>query len=286
MPRVFSRHDLTKVLYETLPQSAKDSIHVNKKVSDIKTTPEGVNVSCSDGTSYSGTIVVGADGAHSMVRSRMRELAIEADSPEVNDEQPFLTTYRCIWIRFPTNASPLLHEGLTTETHGPRAATQLFAGEETGVTGVYERLPAPTRDRIRYTKADEEDLIREWGHLPLLKGDGKVPDFTLADAYRNKVSSGLVSLEEGVVDHWSFDSHIVLTGDSAHKVRNLTISGVIEAERILSIHLPQAAAVTTASLMSYPSPTNSTGSPAPPSHPTVDRFVKRSERIRRRDLRR
>lgn len=155
----------------------------------------------------------------------MRKLAVEANSPDVNDEQPFLTTYRCIWIRFPTNASPLLHDGLTTETHGTGAATQLFAGEETGVTGVYERLPSPTRDRIRYTEADEEALIERWGHLPLLKGDGDVKDFTLSDAFENRVSSGLISLEEGVVDHWSFDSRIVLTGDSAHKVTPSTGAG-------------------------------------------------------------
>lgn len=182
-------------------------------------------MSCADGTSYKGSIVVGADGAHSMVRSCMRNLAIETESTDINDEQPFLTTYRCLWIRFPTNASPLLHDGLTTETHGPGAATQLFAGEETGVTGVYERLPAPTRDRIRYTEADEESVMEKWGHIPLLKGDGHIKDFTLSDAYKTRVSSGLVSLEEGVVDHWSFDSRIVLTGDSAHKFTPSTGTG-------------------------------------------------------------
>lgn len=123
------------------------------------------------------------------------------------------------------DASPLLHEGLVAETHGVGAATQLFAGEETAALAVYERLPAPTKERVRFTAGDEEAIINRWRHLHLLKGKGGIKDFTLNDAYMSRLNSGLVSLEEGVVQHWSYDSRIVLVGDAAKKMTPSTGSG-------------------------------------------------------------
>ena len=217
--RVISRHDLTKVLYDTLPAEAQSKILSNKKLVDIKTTADGVVATCADGSSHSGTVLVGADGAHSLVRDIMRKRAVESGSTAVNAETPFLTTYRALWVRFPKLAG--VPVGTTCETHGSGAATQLFVGEDSGVIGVYERLAEPTRDRIRHTQADQDALVGRWGHLPVTPG-AKV---TLRDVYTSRRESGLVSLEEGVVDHWSFDGRIVLTGDAAHKFTPSTGAG-------------------------------------------------------------
>lgn len=178
-------------------------------------------VNCVDGTTYAGSIIIAADGAHSLVRDRMRALALEAGSSAVNDEKPFLTTYRALWLRFPTSISSGLHVGATCETHGHNLATQLFAGQDTAVIGVYERLDKPTRERIRFTESDQDELIEHWGDLPLLR-DAKL---TLRQAYHAKIQSGLVSLEEGVVQHWSWDGRIVLAGDAAHKFTPSTAAG-------------------------------------------------------------
>lgn len=43
----------------------------NKRVSKIEHSSEGVTVFCTDDTVYKGDIVVGADGAHSIVRHEM-----------------------------------------------------------------------------------------------------------------------------------------------------------------------------------------------------------------------
>ncbi|KAL6409977.1 hypothetical protein AUP68_06385 [Ilyonectria robusta] len=220
-PRVISRHHLMKSLYEGLPSDAEAKMLPNKKVSSIHKTSDGVLVNCADGTAYAGSIVIAADGAHSLIRDCMRNLALEAGSPDINGEEPFLTTYRALWIRFPASISSGLQAGTICETHGRNLATQLFAGQDTAVIGVYERLDKPTRERIRFTESDQDDLIQRWGDLPLLR-DGQL---SLRDAYKAKLQSGLVSLEEGVVQHWSWDGRVVLAGDAAHKFTPSTAAG-------------------------------------------------------------
>ncbi|ETS76616.1 hypothetical protein PFICI_12003 [Pestalotiopsis fici W106-1] len=218
-PRVISRHDLTKLLYDTLPVERQERMLPNKKVSNITSTSTGVTVNCADGTCFEGSIIIGADGAHSQVRQQMRRLAMRSsngDGSSVNAENPFLTTFRALWMRFPTNIG--LTPGQAHETHGDSLGIQLFAGEDTAVMGMYERLPRPTQERHRYSQEDEEALMDKWGHLPLTDG------LTVRDAYNAKLYTGFVDLEEGVVDHWSWD-RIVLAGDAAHKFTPSTGSG-------------------------------------------------------------
>ncbi|KAF5657976.1 hydroxylase [Fusarium heterosporum] len=219
-PCVVSRHDLTEVLYNSLTSDQKTKILTEKKVSDIIPSADGVTVSCHDGTSYEGSIVIGTDGAHSYVREKMRALALNEGSEQVNEEKPFLTTFRVLWLRMPTKFAGI-EPGTTCETHGPDAATQLFAGEDSSVMGLYEKLDAPTRDRVRYTEADQAALVQKWGRIPLAPG-GKL---TLKDAFDARTQSGMVSLEEGVVNHWSWGGRVVLAGDSAHKFTPSTGAG-------------------------------------------------------------
>lgn len=218
-PRVISRHDLTKVLYNNLSTQSQSKIFPSKKLQSIDSVPDGVKVTCADGTSYSGSIVIGADGAHSRVRTMMRSLALEQKSTNVNSEDPFLTTYRALWIRIPMDSR--LKPGMTCETHGRKAATQFFAGEDTAVCGMYERLEEPTRKSQRYTIADQDAMAKRWESLPLTPNGS----LTLGEAYQSCIEAGIVNLEEGVVDHWSYDGRIVLAGDAAHKFTPSTGAG-------------------------------------------------------------
>ena len=220
-PRVLSRHDLTRVLYDSLPDVPQNKVLTNKKVASISSTQEGVSVSCADGSSYAGSVVIGADGAESTVRDCMRALARKVGSEQVNDERPFLATYRCLWIRFPTNISPGLYPGFASETHGQDVATQSFGGKGTTTTRVYERMKKPTRKYTKYSQSDQDSFIERWGHLPLTAN----VKFTLRDAYENRIEAGLVSLEEGVVRNWSWGSRVVLAGDAAHAFTPSTAAG-------------------------------------------------------------
>lgn len=149
----------------------------------------------------------------------MRSLALEHNSTEVNAEKPYLTTFRALWIRIPVDER--ITPGLTCETHGRGATTQFFAGEDSAVLGLYERLEKPTRERQRFTQADQEALVKRWDSLPVIPNG----TLTLGEAYRSKLESGMISLEEGVVDHWGWAGRIVLAGDAAHKFTPSTGQG-------------------------------------------------------------
>jgi 2-polyprenyl-6-methoxyphenol hydroxylase-like FAD-dependent oxidoreductase len=220
-PKIISRFDLTKLLYESLPSESRAKVLTGKKVSGIEVEADGVRVTCKDGSSYSGAIIIGADGAHSMVRNRMRTLALEAESEEINQENPYLTTYRCMWMRFPIAISDEIYPGLSSETHSHGTCTQMFAGAAEAVAAIYDTLDKPTRDRLRFAQADEDAMIERLGSLPLTEGCG----LTIEDVYKSKIQSGMVSLEEGVVEHWSWDGRIVLVGDAAHKFTPITGAG-------------------------------------------------------------
>ena len=174
-----------QTLYDGLPEEAQAKLLPNKKVVSIQSSADKITAVCADGSTYDGTLLVGADGAHSKVRELMRNAALEASavpSTLVNEVDPFLTSYRAMWIRFPTVAP--IKAGDAGETHGYKCTLQLFAGEDTSVIGIYEKLDKPTRDRVRYSRADEDAFVEEWGHVPIFSGG-----LIIKDAYTNRSSS-------------------------------------------------------------------------------------------------
>ncbi|KAG0280766.1 hypothetical protein BGZ95_008792 [Linnemannia exigua] len=84
---VFARPGLYDLLLSRIPQ---DKIHFNKKVIAVEQNENEAKITCSDGTSYSGDVLVGADGAYSAVRQglykQMQEKKIlpALDSQELN----------------------------------------------------------------------------------------------------------------------------------------------------------------------------------------------------------
>ncbi|KAF9927456.1 hypothetical protein FBU30_003255 [Linnemannia zychae] len=66
--RIITRYDLHRILLSRVP---KEYIHHGKLVVETLQNPSGVSCKCSDGSTYYGDIIVGADGAHSLTRERM-----------------------------------------------------------------------------------------------------------------------------------------------------------------------------------------------------------------------
>ncbi|KAF9343934.1 hypothetical protein BGX26_005013, partial [Mortierella sp. AD094] len=68
---LFSRPKLYDLLLSRVPA---EKIHYKKKVMSIAHNKEGAMIRCSDGTTYHGDILVGADGAYSGVRQSLYKL--------------------------------------------------------------------------------------------------------------------------------------------------------------------------------------------------------------------
>lgn len=83
----FARPDFYDLLLARIPSG---KIHFNKKVIAIEQNEKEAKITCSDGTSYSGDVLVGADGAYSAVRQGLyKQLGEEnilpaADAQELN----------------------------------------------------------------------------------------------------------------------------------------------------------------------------------------------------------
>ncbi|TQS33749.1 hypothetical protein Golomagni_05896, partial [Golovinomyces magnicellulatus] len=147
VPRFLRRSALLSFLYGKLGEESHASILTNKNVSSIQESTDGVKVICKDGQIYSADIVIGADGAHSNAREEMRRLALASGAvgDDVNDEKPFLTKFRSFVIAFPRGD---LTPGISEETHGHGAGSQLFTDHEMALLGMYTMLDEPTRERI------------------------------------------------------------------------------------------------------------------------------------------
>jgi 2-polyprenyl-6-methoxyphenol hydroxylase-like FAD-dependent oxidoreductase len=68
---------LLQILFDNI--QAKDRVMTQKRVVRVETAENQVYVQTQDGSTYTGDIVVGADGVHSAVRKEMWRNGLELD---------------------------------------------------------------------------------------------------------------------------------------------------------------------------------------------------------------
>lgn len=204
----FHRAHLIQVLYDSLSESAKARYHTGKKLKDIEPTDAGITVTCEDGSKFSGNMVIGADGVHSATRRQMRKLAL-ADDPdrEWDPINPYRAEYQCLWASFPRPSAA----GEGCETQGTDRSIMYLTGKERGWIFLYEKLTAPTTERISFTPKQLEEYAERFADWPVREG------LTVKDVFRERYSAGGAGLEEGICSNWSWGGRIVLVGDAVHK---------------------------------------------------------------------
>ncbi|KAH9232450.1 hypothetical protein K456DRAFT_1750839 [Colletotrichum gloeosporioides 23] len=177
-PVAFHRAQLVETLYDSLPAEVKEKVVLGKKLDGIESGPNGVTVTCVDGSTYGGSIVIGADGVHSKTRRCMRQLALRAN---------------------PT----------TTLQHKDRSLMYI-TGKERGWMFLYQKLPEPTTQRASFNQADIEAFADGFKDFPANE------TLYARDLWARRVTTGMANLEEGILTNWSW-GRIVLVGDACHK---------------------------------------------------------------------
>lgn len=211
-PMTFHRQDVLRILYDNLSETDRRKVHTGKKVVDVQTHSTGVTVSCADGSSYEGSIVIGADGVYSKTRGFMRKLALAAspDSKAVNPEKPYTAHFKCMWgtVPIPRDLSPGDH----TDCHTDDGVSAMFlTGRDKGWFFMFGLLDAPTQERRDYTDKDMEEFAEKLADMHIS------PSVNFREVWASRYSAGMSNLDEGVLDHWSWD-RVVLMGDAVHKV--------------------------------------------------------------------
>ncbi|KAK3346137.1 hypothetical protein B0T25DRAFT_270029 [Lasiosphaeria hispida] len=197
---LFERARLIQLLHAHLP-NASTRIHTNKHVTSLSQTPSAITVSCADGTSYTGSIVLGADGVHSTIR-RLLLPALRT---------PFTATYQCLFGTSPLPA--LLPPGEMTELASGPLSIQILTTPTLAVWFLYLRHPTPRPPSTSsYPDAEMHALAARYAaHAASHSG------LLFRDLWDSRIRAKLVDLEEGVLRTWSA-GRAALVGDAAHKM--------------------------------------------------------------------
>lgn len=124
--RFMTRGALHRILLEKV---SKAHIHLGKYVVETMQNPNGVSCKCSDGSTYYGDIIIGADGAQSKTRERMyMQLKDLGKLPEA-DMEPSLYDHLAIG-----GVSDPLDKRLFPSAHDPEQDFQVIYTKESPYT--------------------------------------------------------------------------------------------------------------------------------------------------------
>ncbi|KAE8139749.1 hypothetical protein BDV38DRAFT_241112 [Aspergillus pseudotamarii] len=208
------RQTVLQTLYNKVQNKSK--ILTGKRVQTIDNSdPTMVNVITTDGSIYSGDIVVGADGIHSTVRQEMARQDVDTGRDYL-EEKSISATYSCVFGI--SHRTPGIDPGTLQDVFnekfsyliadGPGDRTYFFLFEHMDRVRFGQEIP-------RLTEADRDEMAGRHFDDPITS------DVKFGDIYARRIRSGVTPLQEHVYKHWHYGRMIAL-GDASHKLHPLT----------------------------------------------------------------
>jgi 2-polyprenyl-6-methoxyphenol hydroxylase-like FAD-dependent oxidoreductase len=208
------RQSVLRILSDHIAE--KEKVLLNKRIVKADHHDDGVTITCTDGSSYDGDILVGADGVFSIVRQEMWR-ASEAASPGTipdGEKKSMLAEYKCLFgISSPIADLPA-HEFDVTYM---KDITPIVITSKNGrvywfliarMPQIYQAGEIP-----RFSKDEARAFAEENLDIPLMPGK-KV---TIRNLWENRETFNLVALEEAYYSHWTW-GRFACVGDSIHKM--------------------------------------------------------------------
>ncbi|KAL5359148.1 hypothetical protein BJX96DRAFT_164240 [Aspergillus floccosus] len=207
------RQKVLAVLYDHLAED-KAKVMLNTKAVQVEHTATSAIVHCTDGSQWTGDVVVGADGVHSTIRSEIwnRMETQQLSHTVAREKDEMISEYSCVF-------------GISTATEGLKAGDmhRTFCKDFSTLTivGKNDRVfwfffakmdRKYTLGNIpRFTPEDQKQHTSKYLHINITS------DVLFRDVYDNVVSTAYVPLEEAFYKHWTWD-RMVCIGDSIHKM--------------------------------------------------------------------
>lgn len=229
--RTLDRQEFLQKLYDLLPDKTK--VHEHARVEAIEDNGSSVRVSLSDGREFSGDLVVGCDGVHSKMREILWDKANSTiPGPiSVSEKRAMVTTYNAI-VAYSKPVKGLPRNDVVITSHD-KFSFLLICQPEWISYIVHAKLPDDQQctwpTKRRFSDADMEALARRIENCP-------VNDLvTFGELWANRTKAQMISLEEGVLDHWHF-GRIALAGDAIHKITpNSALGGNLAMEDAVAL---------------------------------------------------
>ncbi|KAF9280585.1 hypothetical protein BGZ68_007130 [Mortierella alpina] len=227
------------VLYDLLLSKISPAkIHFGKKVLSINQNSEGVSIQCSDGRTYHGDVLVGADGAYSSVRQGLyRELQQKNLLPR-SDTKEMSKGYICM-VGTTDPLEPAYYPGLDdafSHTYQVLGNMSQYSWSAFSVPG--NRICWSVVSQLGSLTQSDDHRFRnsEWGPGSNDEMIKDVMDFlvpfgcTMSDLIdatpRDKISR--VFLEDKLFETW-YSGRTVLIGDAAHTLLPSSGQGAVAA---------------------------------------------------------
>ncbi|RYP61688.1 hypothetical protein DL771_010039 [Monosporascus sp. 5C6A] len=219
---VLDRQQLLNILYSHVREKTK--LILSARIVSVSEGDHGVHVTTSDGRQFTGDILVGADGVHSIVRQEMWRLARLTAPGYFSDDE--INNIKCNWITL-FGISTLRDPRITPGSANTRFGHGMSYGVLSGGNGrnyyfLNKALPRELQGReiCQYTEADRDALAKEhWNEFVQ-------HDIRFGDLFEASVRAVLVPLQGYVFPKWHW-GRIITLGDAAHKLHVVTGHGAM-----------------------------------------------------------